>query len=126
MKGTWSCSLSHARVSGICPLGPRQSGTCEIGDLDGVVTFAYTSGVRCSPKAACRFTCTESDGALTCRNSGPADDEGGRYATTLTLTPTSARQASGTAKSSYTHPDMRCEWRTSLAFTREATPSERR
>jgi hypothetical protein len=120
MTGTWSCSLSHVKVSGICPATPKQSGTCEIRKADGGFTLVYVSGFRCSPKAACTFSCSESGGTLTCANSGPADHGGGRYATRLVFDLGSAKQASGTGRSSYEGPGMRCEWKTSLTLTRAA------
>lgn len=122
MAGTWSCSLSHVKVSGFCPGTPKQSGTCEIRKADDGFTLVYTSGFRCSPKAACTFSCSESRGTFTCANSGPADHGGGRYASTLAFSPSSTKQASGTGKSSYEGPGMRCEWKTSITFTRDATP----
>jgi len=120
LTGTWSCSLSHVKVSGICPATPKQSGTCEIRKTDGAYTLMYVSGFRCSPKAACSFSCSESPGSLTCENSGPADRGGGRYATRLVFDLSAATPASGTGKSTYEGPGMRCEWKTSLTLTRAA------
>ncbi len=125
--GTWSCSLSHVSVSGICPPTPRQSGVCEIRKSAVGLTLVYVSGIRCSPKAACTFSCTERAGTLTCQNSGGADDEGGRYASTLAFTLAADKPISGTGKSSYAGPmGMRCEWKTSLTLTKPATRPEGR
>jgi hypothetical protein len=126
MTGTWSCSLSHVRVSGICPGTPKQSGTCEIRKTEGKLTLVYASGFRCSPKAACSFSCREAGGTFTCENSGPADHGGGRYASRLVFSAGSARQASGTGSSLYEGPGMRCEWKTSIVFSRAATPQTTR
>jgi len=120
LTGVWSCSVSHVKVSGICPATPKQSGTCEIRKTDGAYTLAYVSGFRCSPKAACSFSCSESSGSLTCENSGPADHGGGRYATRLVFGLDSVAPASGTGKSTYEGPGMRCEWKTSLTLTKAA------
>jgi len=120
LTGTWSCSLSHVKVSGICPATPKQSGTCEIRKTDGAYTLVYVSGFRCSPKAACSFSCSESSGRLTCENSGPADHGGGRYATRLVFVLDSATPASGTGRSIYEGSGMRCEWKTSLTLTKAA------
>jgi hypothetical protein len=120
LTGTWSCSLSHVRVSGICPPAPKQSGTCEIRKTDGAYTLVYASGFRCSPKAACTFSCSESQGRLSCENAGPADSEGGRYATKLVFDLSTDAPALGTGRSTYAIPGMRCEWKTSLTLTRVA------
>ena len=120
LTGTWSCSLSHVRVSGICPPTPKQSGTCEIRKADGAYTLVYASGFRCSPKAACSFSCSVSKGSLTCENSGPADRGGGRYATRLVFDLNTEAPASGTGRSTYEGEGMRCEWKTSLTLSKGA------
>jgi hypothetical protein len=125
LTGTWSCSLSHVRVSGICPPTPKQSGTCEIREAGGAYTLVYGASFRCSPKAACTFSCSESQGKLTCQNAGAADDEGGRYATELAFDLGDGEPALGTGKSSYHGHGMRCEWRTSLTLTRPAKDAAR-
>ncbi len=127
LTGTWSCSLSHVSVSGICPPTPKQSGVCEIRKADAGLALVYASGIRCSPRAACTFSCTEREGTLTCQNSGAADNEGGRYASTLAFKLGANKPVSGTGKSSYAGPmGMRCEWRTSLTLTKPATRPEAR
>jgi hypothetical protein len=125
LAGTWSCSLSHVRVSGICPPTPKQSGTCEIRKADGAYTLVYASGFRCSPKAACTFSCSVSEGKLTCDNAGAADNEGGRYATELVFDLGAGTPALGTGKSTYQGPGMRCEWKTRLTLTRAAKDAAR-
>ncbi len=124
LTGTWSCSLSHVRVSGICPPTPKQSGTCEIRKSDGKFTLVYASGFRCSPKAACTFSCSESRGKLTCDNAGPADNEGGGYRTKLDFDLSAGAPAQGAGRSTYQGPGMRCEWKTSLTLTRAAKGAE--
>jgi hypothetical protein len=133
LLGSWSCSLSPVSVSGICPKGPRQSGTCEIRKSAGALTLEYVSGFRCSPKAACSFSCVRRGDSLSCQNAGPADSEGGRYATSLELAAGPAKAVSGTAmpvtgtgKSSYTGPGIRCEWTSSLMLTRPVASTKPR
>ncbi len=122
---------SAGRSDSLCASG-RSSETargpaCEIRKAGAGLSLVYVSGIRCSPKAACTFSCTERGGTLTCRNSGGADDEGGRYASTLAFTVGAARPISGTGKSSYAGPmGISCEWRTSLTLTKPATRPEAR
>ncbi len=105
LLGSWSCSLSPLSVSGICPKGPRQSGTCEICNSGDAFTLEYTSGFRCSPKAACSLELAV----------GPAK-----------AVAETARPISGTGRSSYTGPGMLCQWATSLTLTRPVTRTKPR
>jgi hypothetical protein len=81
------------------------------------VTLRFGDGFACSPAAACAFSCTGTGTELVCQNSGIADAEGGRYASTLAITRVSSQRATGAGTSSYTQA-AQCQWVVQLALSR--------
>jgi hypothetical protein len=78
----------------------------------------FDEGFKCAPAGACDFTGTVDGDNFDASNGGIADDEGGKYTTTLMLTALSEDSVQGIGGSTYKHPEMSCEWTTSLGLTR--------
>ena len=70
------------------------------------------------PAAACAFSGQVDGVAYSASNGGVADDEGGNYTTSLLVTAMTEEVAQGLGHSTYQHPEMQCEWDTSLSLTR--------
>jgi len=119
LSGDWQGILSHVLVEGPCPTTPTQQGTVRVEQDGSAFTMQFGEGFTCNPPEACAFS-GEIDGlVLTASNGGPADTQGGTYTTTMTVVVSPGGEtADGTGTSMYVHPEMTCEWTTSLTLTR--------
>lgn len=122
LTGTWNYTLSGCWAQGDegCAPGPAASGTCEINQTGDVFTFAFTSGVTCSPPGCCTFEGTVSGVVYSCSTTEVVDSEGGTATSTMTFTASSATAASGSGTSVYLHPssDWTCNWGNTITLTR--------
>lgn len=122
LTGNWNYTLSNNWAVGDmgCSPGPPASGTCTIEQTGDAFTFAYTSGVVCSPPECCTFEGTVDDADYMCSTKDTVDDEGGTVTSTITFTALSATSASGSGISLYTHPseDWKCQWGNSIFLTK--------
>jgi len=122
LSGTWNYALSdNWAVGGInCNPGLDASGTCTIDQTGDTFTFAFISGVVCSPPESCTFEGTVSGSVYTCSTTDTVDDEGGSVTINILFTASSTTSASGTGNSRYTHPSelWECNWGNSISLTR--------
>lgn len=119
ITGIWQGVLMHELVEGGCPPTPTQQGTVSIEQVGPAVTMQFGEGFTCSPLEACDFTGIVEGMNYTASNGGIADSEGGTYTTTMTVTfSPDAESATGSGTSTYQHPEMQCEWITSLSLIR--------
>lgn len=118
LTGIWNGILSHELVEGPCPATPTQQGTVLLEQTGSTFTMQFDEGFTCSPAGACDFTGTVEGENFTASNGGIADNEGGQYTTTLAMNAMSDESVQGIGSSTYVHPEMECEWVTSLALTR--------
>lgn len=122
LTGIWNYTLSGNWANGDigCNPGPDASGTCTITQTGDTFTFAYTSGVVCSPAESCTFTGAVNGAVYTCSTTDIVDDEGGSVTSTILFTASLATSANGLGSSNYTHPsdNWECTWGSSIALTR--------
>jgi len=92
LTGTWDYTLSNNwAVGGIqCNPGPDASGTCTIEQTGDTFTFAFTSGVVCSPSESCTFEGTINGSVYTGSTTDTVDDEGGSVTSVIVFTASSA------------------------------------
>jgi len=121
LSGDWQGVLTHELVDGGCPPTPPQQGTVRIQQVGSDMTLQFGEGFMCEPAEACAFTGSVRGMSFTASNGGSADQSGGVYATTMDLSISpGGDSAMGTGTSTYTHPELQCEWNTSLSLTRQA------
>ena len=120
LTGIWNGLLTHELVEGPCPPTPTQQGTVLIEQTGSTFTMQFDEGFDCNPAEACDFAGTVDGVNYAATNGGIADSEGGTYTTTLNMTAISDESVQAIGASTYSHPEMRCEWTTSLTLTREA------
>jgi len=119
ITGIWQGVLMHELVEGGCPPTPTQQGTVLIEQVGSAVTMQFSDGFTCSPLEACDFTGVVEGMNYTASNGGIADSEGGTYTTAMTVAfSPDAESATGSGTSTYQHPEMQCEWITSLSLIR--------
>lgn len=119
LSGTWKYTTSNRHVMGMCPAGADTSGTSEVKEADGKLTFAFVSGQTCQPASMCSYAGTVADGHYTVGNSDTVDDEGGKVTNALQFAAISATAAKGTGTSTYTHPGgMQCTWSYDIQLTK--------
>ena len=122
LTGTWNYTLSGSWASGGvgCGPGPAASGTCIINQRGDTFSFAYTSGVVCSPPESCTFEGMVAGSVYTASTTEIVDDEGGTATSTLLFTAASPTSASGSGTSVYNHPsgEWMCTWGNTIALTR--------
>lgn len=121
LTGIWDGILTHELVEGGCPPTPTQQGTVLIEQTGSAFTMEFSDGFDCSPLEACDFTGTVEGMNYSATNGGIADNAGGTYTTSLTLTAMSDKSAMGIGGSVYEGPGLRCEWSTSLSITKRVT-----
>ena len=122
LTGTWNYTLSNNwAIGGIqCNPGPDASGECTINQTGNTFTFAFISGVVCSPPESCTFDGTINGSVYTCSTSDSVDDEGGSVTSVIVFNATSATSAAGSGSSQYTHPsnEWDCQWGNIITLTR--------
>ncbi len=118
LTGSWTGTLIQELQSGICGPMPSQQGDVQIIQTGDTFTMQFGIGFACDPAEACFFTGTIDGDTYTAMNLGFADDEGGVYETSLIMVPMAPNAVQASGSSTYTHPDMECEWVTSLILTR--------
>jgi hypothetical protein len=122
LTGTWNYTLSNNwAVGGIeCNSGPDASGICTIDQTGDIFTFAYTTGVVCSPPECCTFEGTIDGAVYTGSTTDTVDNEGGSVTSTIVFTASSAASASGSGTSKYTHPSEKweCQWGCDIILTK--------
>jgi hypothetical protein len=122
LTGTWNYQLSDNWAEGgmNCYPGPAASGTCEIHQSGDTFSFAFTSGVVCSPPGSCTYEGTVHGAVYTCSTTEIVDDENGSVTSTIVFTASSATSAAGSGTSRYTHPSglWECNWGNSMALTK--------
>ena len=114
LTGTWNYTFLNNWAVGdiMCNPGPDASGTCTIDQAGDIFTFAYTSGVVCSPPECCTFEGTIDGAVYTGSTTDTVDNEGGSVTSAIVFTASSATSASGSGTSKYTHPSeiWECRW----------------
>jgi len=122
LSGTWNYTLSENwAVGGInCGPGPDASGTCLIDQNGDTFSFAFISGVICSPPESCTYEGTIAGAVYTCSTTDIVDDENGSVTSTIAFTADSATSAQGTGASRYTHPsgEWECNWGSTITLTK--------
>jgi len=93
---------------------------CVIDQSGDTFSFAFTSGVVCSPPESCTFEGSVSGAEYTASTTDIVDDENGSVTSTLVFTAASSASASGSGTSRYTHPSglWECNWGNTVTLTR--------
>lgn len=122
LAGTWNYTISGNWAIGDlgCNPGPDASGTCTISQTGDTFTFAYNSGVVCSPPESCTFEGDVAGSVYTCSTTDIVDDENGSVTSIIVFTASSTTSAGGSGSSLYTHPtdDWACSWGSNIALTK--------
>ena len=122
LSGTWNYTISdNWAVGGIkCEPGPDTYGTCVIEQSGDTFSFAFISGVTCSPPESCTFAGSIAGTVYTCSTTDIVDDENGSVTSTIVFNASSDTSASGTGTSRYTHPsdEWECNWGNTIALTK--------
>jgi hypothetical protein len=118
LTGSWTGTLTQELQSGLCGGMLPQQGDVQIMQTGDSFTMQFGAGFACDPVEACYFTGNVDGETYTAMNSGFADDEGGVYASSLTIVPMEPNSVEGFGVSTYTHTDGSCEWATSLFLIR--------
>jgi hypothetical protein len=121
LSGTWQYQTSKHWKRGVCPTGGPRRGKLAIQKKGKRFTLVIQSGSTCRPASMCRYAGTVRGRVWTASNQARVDSEGGVVRNELVLQARSKTRATGTVKSSYTHPGgMRCAWGFRITLTRKA------
>ncbi len=116
--GSWTADKEPLGATGVCGAGPTEQGQATISMQDGAYVLSL-SGITCSPPEACTFSGVQTDSGYVFSNGGPADDEGGTYASNMVLEFDTDTTATGTSVATYTvEGEVLCTWDVRITLAR--------
>lgn len=112
-----SYTTTNQTVTGPCPTGRADSGSCELIQDGDQFRFVIKTGRTCNPASICTFIGTVADGKYIGRNEVTVDSEGGTVTNTVEFVVNDSSAGTGSGTSTYSHPGgTKCEWRYDLGF----------
>ena len=105
LTGNWNYQISDSwPIGNPFDQSVNASGQCIIDQQGNTFSFAFISGMICSPPECCTFEGTVSGSEYLCATTDIVDTEGGSVTSTINFTAASPTSASGSGNSVYTHP----------------------